>query len=235
MHFGLFAATGVILSAVTWSRGQDASVPQTCFYYRIAVATIETQERNVDQLALTIIEVYRQGEKVRVQGEHGEIWLTDGKRAVFYHRDARRGWTYSSLPDGFVLSQLGGTAFPLGLFVIEQVQFPIKAVRTEVVGSSVCTVWDTDSLWPLVRVRDGNRGRLTIWVPQNKGTIPIGFQRLRLSIEGKLVAEARLVEAKEVSCTAGMFDVGRDVALMTISNREELLKILNVQPIQSEQ
>lgn len=224
----LLVAIGVTLLAATGTYVQDAAGSERCFYYRIAVATVETQQQGTVQLALALVEVYRQGQKMRVIGEHGEVWLTDGKRAVFFHRAARKGWVYASLPDGLILLQLGGIAFPIGLLVTERMSFPTKPLRTEEVGSSICTVWDTDALWPLVGVSNGNRGRLTIWVPREKRPIPIGFQRLRLSVENRTLVEARLIEAREESGKHRMFDVNEDIELVTISSREELLKMVNL-------
>ncbi|MCS6831525.1 MAG: hypothetical protein NZ749_12895 [bacterium] len=227
MHPVFLALMGLNLLAVTGDRLQNTVVPEKCFYYRIAVATLEIQQPSADRLELTLVEVYRQGPKVRVVGERGEVWMTDGERAVFFYRDARKGWLYPSLPDGLVLLQLGGIAFPFGFLVTERIPFPTKPLRTEEVGSSICTVWDTDTLWPMVGVSNDNRGRLTIWVPREEA-IPIGFQRLRLSIENKLVVEARLIEAREVSGSEEIFKVGKDVALVTINKREELLNMVNL-------
>ncbi|GIV21566.1 MAG: hypothetical protein KatS3mg023_3317 [Armatimonadota bacterium] len=229
----LVAAIEMVLLATSGSHAQDVRPAEKCFYYRIAVATVGTQQQSMDQLVLTVVEVYRQGEKCRVVGEHGETWLTDGETSVFFHRDARKGWVYPSLPDGLVLSQLGGIAFPISFLVTERVSFPMKALRSEEVGSSICTVWDTDTLWPLIGVSNGSKGRMTIWVPREKGTIPIGFQRLRLSIENKMVIEARLIEAKEVPSSTSLFNVDKDIALVTISSREDLFKMVNSQLSQS--
>lgn len=228
MFLTLLTVIGVALSTASWSRGENVARSEKCFYYRIVVATLEMQQRGSDQLILSVVEIYRQGQKLRIVGEQGEIWLTDGKRAVFFQRDARKGWMYPSLPDGFVLSKLGGIAFPVSLMVTERILFPTKPLRTEKVGSSMCIVWESDGLLAVVGVSNGSKGRMTIWVPSEEGAMPIGFQKLQFSIENRLVAEARLVEAKEVTCNEELFSVSKDVALVTIISRDELFKMVNI-------
>jgi len=214
------------ISEAMWAKGEEG------YHYKLAVATVDTGPQGNQRLSLTVVKVYRQGEKLRVDAENGITWLSDGKQAIVFNRDARKGWFYSGLPDGMLLAKLGGHAALLGLMVVEKIAFPFQASSVEVVDETPCVVWSTDSLWGLVGVKDACGARMVLWVPRDTSSPPVGFRRIRLITDEGVLYEARLVTAEKMRLKADVFRVGKEVQLLPVRSRAELLRMVGINEVQ---
>ncbi|MCS6923602.1 MAG: hypothetical protein NZM10_04400 [Fimbriimonadales bacterium] len=204
--------------------------PQTteCLYCRVVFVDLRNSNASSDSTVIRVLEVWKQGDKVRVEEENGYVYINDGKRAYLYNRN--EGWETNS-DVGVPLVMLKHSPMGLALNI-----FNNSPVRTSSQGKGqerrVDTIDGVKCVVEAVNFYEETGGKVfgsfTQWVPTDTLTPPVSFLRLRASIGDGLI-ELRVVDRKQLPAKPyELFNPAPKVPLVPVESEYELLRLMDV-------
>lgn len=184
---------------------QSAQPSRACYYYRLAA--VEISSRSAPTPAIRLIEVWQQGDYMRIKDDHSNQYYSDATRAIFV--SDRTAWQVrSDLRESLLYA--AGLAFAFASSVSANPFIDRKPDYIELVDGRECAVYRVSfaqvaqELEHFLGMEIAFEGNVVFhyWVPQKSEQVPLGYVRGRIvfsSSEGYSLMELRVLEYKLLS------------------------------------
>jgi hypothetical protein len=143
-------------------------VKETCYHYRLAVAIVSPK----GFLPIQIVDVWRQGERLRVEERGKWVYLKTPQRSALVESQAKRGWV--SDEENSLVGAAAGVAFLMAEALLTTDYPKSEPLRTETIEERSCGIFEVGEA----------PARILVWIPLKQQDIPSGFLKARVELLG---------------------------------------------------
>ncbi len=204
-------------SGVAQPASQKKPVP-ACYHYRVAVVVIprEMQPDKPTAPILSVIDIWRQGNMLRVQDEHGNKYFESSGSSVLVTAKGEAWMT--KVRDKFKLTLIHGFPFAFAASVVEGgeiFQLTVKPVAVQTVDGIPCAYYNLSLSEAAAKLGLESEQFSTLifryWVPLRPLDVPARFLRMSMHTD-VFTIEVRVVHREQVAPKpSAFFRVAKEV------------------------
>jgi len=185
---------------------------ETCYHYCLAVAIVSPK----GFLPIQIVDVWRQGERLRVEERGKWVYLKTPQRSALIESQAKRGWV--SDKENSLVGAAAGVAFLMAEALLTTDYPKSEPLSTETIEERSCGIFEVGEA----------PARILVWIPLKQQDIPSGFLKARVELlGGQVVVQARLVVAEQLSARPHrFFEVDKDISLTEVDALDAAILVM---------